>query len=372
MKYFILFVGVWAISSNLGNAQNGYPANPKPGMCYIRCAPEKKVKKTTIQVTKVPGYKKYEIIPAKFDTITTQELIRAESKRYEYIPAVYRKVSDTIIVEEGYNKISLSPVKLTNAIETVVLQPAYSDFEYRSSVGACKSKNPKDCEVLCYVQFPEQLTHIPVQKKEVEATYTKQLTKPKTKIIVREEVVTPAQVKEIVIPAVYKPVKKLVLATDEIAKEIVVEPQFVNEEINVFEEQNANRSEGVWEEVECSLLDYNVLPIYYNLNSALLTGTAKQIINDKLYKLLVEKPGLRIEISSHTDSRDSDKYNMALSQRRAQSVVDYLASKGINKKRMSAIGYGETRLKEPCPNGSNCLEAQHAKNRRTEFRILGN
>lgn len=103
-----------------------------------------------------------------------------------------------------------------------------------------------------------------------------------------------------------------------------------------------------------------------------MTGAAKQVINNKLYKLLVEKPGLRIEISSHTDSRDSDKYNEDLSQRRAQSVVNYLVSKGINKKRMSAVGYGETRLKEPCPNGSSCPEAQHAKNRRTEFRILGN
>ena len=136
MKYFILFIGIWVINVTLSNAQNGYPSNPKPGMCYIRCAPGKKVKKTTIQITKVPGYKKYEIIPARFDTVISQELVRAESKRYEYIPAVYKKVSDTIIVEESYNKISLSPVKLTNAIETVVLQPAYSDFEYRSAVGA--------------------------------------------------------------------------------------------------------------------------------------------------------------------------------------------------------------------------------------------
>jgi OmpA-OmpF porin, OOP family len=372
MKYFILLVSFYLISTTLVFSQNGYPSNPKPGMCYIRCAPEKKVKKSKIQVTKVPGYKKYEIVSAKYDTVTTQVMIRAESKKYEYIPAVYKKVSDTIVVEEGYNKVSLAPVKLTNAIETVVLQPAYSDFEYRSSVGACKSKNPKDCEVLCFVQYPEQLTHIPVQKKEVEATYSKNFIAPKTKVIVKEVVVTPAQVKEVVIPAVYKSIKKLVLVSDEMAKEIVVEPQYVNEEISVFEEQSSSRAEAVWEEIECSLLDYNVLPIYYNLNSAILTGAAKQIINSKLYKLLVEKPGIRIEIASHTDSRDSDKYNMDLSQRRAQSVVNYLASKGINKKRMSAIGYGETRLKEPCPNGSDCSEAQHAKNRRTEFRILAN
>ncbi|MBK9719290.1 MAG: hypothetical protein IPO85_17590 [Saprospiraceae bacterium] len=64
MKYFILIIGIWVINATLSNAQNGYPSNPKPGMCYIRCAPEKG-KKSTIQVTKVPGYKKYEIIPCK-------------------------------------------------------------------------------------------------------------------------------------------------------------------------------------------------------------------------------------------------------------------------------------------------------------------
>jgi len=86
--------------------------------------------------------------------------------------------------------------------------------------------------------------------------------------------------------------------------------------------------------------------------------------------LMKQKQGLRIEIMSHTDSRSDDNYNMALSQQRAQSVVNYLVSDGVTRSRLVARGYGESRLKNNCGNGSDCSEEQHADNRRTEFRIM--
>ena len=79
---------------------------------------------------------------------------------------------------------------------------------------------------------------------------------------------------------------------------------------------------------------------------------------------------MKIELSSHTDSRAPDDYNMALSQRRAASAVAYLVSKGITKNRMIAKGYGETRLVNKCANGVPCSEAEHQLNRRTEVKIL--
>ena len=75
---------------------------------------------------------------------------------------------------------------------------------------------------------------------------------------------------------------------------------------------------------------------------------------------------------SHTDSRGNDDYNMSLSQQRANSVVNYLVGKGISRSRLVAKGYGETRLVNRCANGVECSEADHKKNRRTEFRIIGN
>jgi len=75
---------------------------------------------------------------------------------------------------------------------------------------------------------------------------------------------------------------------------------------------------------------------------------------------------------SHTDSRGNDDFNQSLSQQRANSVVNYLVSKGITRSRLTARGFGETRLTNRCSNGADCSESQHQRNRRTEFRVLSN
>ncbi len=91
---------------------------------------------------------------------------------------------------------------------------------------------------------------------------------------------------------------------------------------------------------------------------------------NQLVNLLEDNPGLRIEISAHTDSRLEDRYNMWLSRKRADSVLEYLVQKGIAKERIKATGYGETRLLNRCANGVICSEEEHLVNRRTEFVIL--
>jgi outer membrane protein OmpA-like peptidoglycan-associated protein len=84
---------------------------------------------------------------------------------------------------------------------------------------------------------------------------------------------------------------------------------------------------------------------------------------------LVSNPTIKIELGSHTDSRESLKYNQLLSERRAQAAVDYLIEKGIDKDRLTAKGYGKTRLVNECTDGVQCPEEMHQQNRRTEFRI---
>jgi outer membrane protein OmpA-like peptidoglycan-associated protein len=91
---------------------------------------------------------------------------------------------------------------------------------------------------------------------------------------------------------------------------------------------------------------------------------------DKLVKIMEENPSLKIELSSHTDSRGSDVYNIDLSDRRAKSAVAYIISKGINPDRLIASGYGETRLVNRCSDGVSCSRAEHQANRRTEIKIL--
>ncbi len=114
---------------------------------------------------------------------------------------------------------------------------------------------------------------------------------------------------------------------------------------------------------------------------------------DKLVETLVDNPTVTIELMSHTDSRDTEEFNLDLSQKRAQSVVDYLIGKGIAADRLTARGYGETSpkvvddeimkdapflrlgasLTEQYINGlasDEQKEIAHQVNRRTEFRVL--
>ncbi len=109
--------------------------------------------------------------------------------------------------------------------------------------------------------------------------------------------------------------------------------------------------------------------LYYSYGDYKI-DTAGQNMLDKLITVLNSNVRLTIEISSHTDSRSSDVFNLTLSQKRAKTAVDYLIFKGINKNRLKAVGYGETRLLNNCKNDAPCTEEEHAKNRRTEFKIV--
>lgn len=89
-----------------------------------------------------------------------------------------------------------------------------------------------------------------------------------------------------------------------------------------------------------------------------------------LIKTMNDNPNIVIELRSHTDSRSSTKYNDELSLKRAQSVVDYLISKGIAADRMVAKGMGERELLNKCKDGVKCSEEEHQENRRTDFKII--
>jgi hypothetical protein len=77
-----------------------------------------------------------------------------------------------------------------------------------------------------------------------------------------------------------------------------------------------------------------------------------------------------VELGSHTDSRGTFAYNDALSQRRAESAVAYIVSKGIDPSRITAKGYGEHQLLNKCADGVPCSKEEHQANRRTEVKVL--
>jgi outer membrane protein OmpA-like peptidoglycan-associated protein len=110
--------------------------------------------------------------------------------------------------------------------------------------------------------------------------------------------------------------------------------------------------------------------IYYDYDKANIREDATDPL-DTLAALLKDNPNLKVELASHTAARGDDEYNMKLSQRRAQSVVDYLVSKGVSGERLIAKGYGETQLLNKCDDGVDCPEEKHQRNRRTTFKVVG-
>ena len=80
-------------------------------------------------------------------------------------------------------------------------------------------------------------------------------------------------------------------------------------------------------------------------------------------------PTMKIDIRSHTDSRQTNKYNEALSDRRANATRAWLVANGIAADRLTAKGYGESQLLNNCSDGVPCTPEQHQANRRSEFII---
>ena len=106
--------------------------------------------------------------------------------------------------------------------------------------------------------------------------------------------------------------------------------------------------------------------ILYEYNKATLSKIGKAEL-DTLVMFLKENKSVKVDISSHTDARGSDEYNMKLSAARSTSCLTYIVSKGITRDRLEVKNYGETKLLNHCDDGIVCSEELHQVNRRTEF-----
>jgi outer membrane protein OmpA-like peptidoglycan-associated protein len=126
---------------------------------------------------------------------------------------------------------------------------------------------------------------------------------------------------------------------------------------------NLIRKEG-----DAELIDVN--PIYFDLDKYDITPRAEEELAKVIY-VMKNFPSVVIKIESHTDSRQTHKYNITLSENRARSTYNYLVSKGIDPARIESYkGYGETRLKNRCSDDVPCTEEEHQLNRRSDFVIV--
>lgn len=109
--------------------------------------------------------------------------------------------------------------------------------------------------------------------------------------------------------------------------------------------------------------------IYFDFDKYNIRGDSKVEV-EKVIAAMEKYPSLKVKVNSHTDSRGKDSYNLWLSQKRAESTVNYMISKGIDSNRIQGEGFGETKLVNECANGVKCSNITHELNRRSEFIIL--
>jgi outer membrane protein OmpA-like peptidoglycan-associated protein len=109
--------------------------------------------------------------------------------------------------------------------------------------------------------------------------------------------------------------------------------------------------------------------IYYDLGKWNIRDDAAKEL-DEVVQFLKDNETITIELGSHTDARGNNSSNQTLSQKRAESAVEYIVSSGIDQNRITAKGYGEEKLKNRCADGVRCSEDEHQENRRTEITIV--
>lgn len=113
---------------------------------------------------------------------------------------------------------------------------------------------------------------------------------------------------------------------------------------------------------------FGIKMIYFDLDKSNIRTEAALDL-EKILDVLNEYPKMKLDIRSHTDSRQTHKYNESLSDRRAKATIKWLVKNGVDPKRLTGRGYGETELVNECADDVPCSEEQHQMNRRSEFII---
>lgn len=113
---------------------------------------------------------------------------------------------------------------------------------------------------------------------------------------------------------------------------------------------------------------FGIKIIYFDLDKWNIRPDAALEL-EKILDVMKQYPTMKIDVRSHTDSRQTFKYNEKLSQRRAKSTVEWLTQNGVDATRLTGKGYGETKLVNKCADNVQCTEEEHQANRRSEFII---
>ena len=150
--------------------------------------------------------------------------------------------------------------------------------------------------------------------------------------------------------------------------EVKLTTNAVNEKVNTNDLYLSKKQIPIDEGTDLAKI-FNISKIYFDLDKSNIRPDA-EVHLQKIVEVLKQYPNMVIDIRSHTDSRQTHKYNEALSDRRAKSTLEYIVKNKIARNRLTAKGYGETQLVNKCADDVNCTEEEHQMNRRSEFIIV--
>jgi peptidoglycan-associated lipoprotein len=171
--------------------------------------------------------------------------------------------------------------------------------------------------------------------------------------------------------------KKAEVAKKEEAKKAAIEAavqkqELAKEEAEIAVEQDADKSveapkvvtiiSAPLEETDSAVNEMEL--VYFDYDKSVISSAFSEIIQ-KNYEWIAENPDVQIQLEGHCDERGTNEYNLALGERRAKAVFDYLVSLGANPSQFTMVSFGEER---PATSGSN--EVAWGKNRRVEFTRL--
>ncbi|WP_010134701.1 OmpA family protein [Ochrovirga pacifica] len=344
-----------------------FPENPDPNKCYIKVTTPDRYEYKNIEIVKEPEHKILSVVPPKYETIVKKVLVKPSYKKLVVVPEVWGTELASFVNQDMASVMRVTPPVFDTKTDTVVVSPAYSRWEVGGRKPNCFDPDPDACKFWRYKEYPAKIETHEVKYVAKESRIVTSVGNKSTTSYEKYVLLEPARVEEVVVPAEYENIEKKILVSDSYVEEKFVPA--VKETITrkVLVEKGGKVS---WKGVDCSLLQYQPLPIIWEYNSAELTGIAKTTIDATLMPILIYNPGVKLEIASHTDSRGNGSVNKTLSEQRAKAVAKYLVSKGIQEELLVPVGYGETRLINDCTDEVSCSEAQHEKNRRTEFRLL--
>lgn len=258
----------------------------------------------------------------------------------------------TVILQDAENK-TLNTI--TTAADGKFSFTVACEASYK--VSAFKEKYTNESKSLTLGKTRDAVSDASLALKSLEAIKQeeKQIAENKRKqeIIIEEENKKKAELATIELKQKEKKAKEVAIAAAEVKKQEKVKEILATEKDVVRDKDR---------------LIIKTDPIYFDYNMWYIRKESKVVLG-RVVDLMKKYPGMVIEIGSHTDSRGNAKFNEDLSQKRANSTREFIIQSGIDAKRVSAKGYGESVPIVKCKTDESCSEEEHELNRRSEFVI---